>query len=113
MPRLGFLAGLVAVYGLLYFVVGSIEKPYFFGFIYGLASALVFAICFFTWWWRNRAITRSEKFLGFILIVGGGFAAGKFSDLTVNFFTLSVIGLPLVVALVLGWLFLVKRALLP
>lgn len=113
MPRLGFLSGLVAVYVLLYFVVGSIEKPYFFGFIYGLASALVFAICFFTWWWRNRAIQRSEKILGFILIVGGAFAAGKLSDLTVNFFTLSVAGLPLVVALVLGWLFLVKRALIP
>ncbi len=113
MPRLGFLAGLVAVYWLLYFVVGSIEKPYFASFIYGLASALVFAICFFTWWWRNRAITRSEKILGFILIVGVGFVAGKSTDVTLNFFPLCVAGLPLVVALVLGWLFLVKRALLP
>lgn len=113
MPRLGFLTGLLAVYWILFFVVGSIEKPYFYGFIYGLASSLVFAICFFSWWWSNRAIRRSEKILGFFLIVGAGFAAGKLTDLTVNFFTLCVAGLPLVVALVLGWMFLVKRALIP
>lgn len=113
MPRLGFLTGLVVGYWALYFLIGSIEKPYYYGFMYGLASSLIFAIAFFSWWWSRRTIQRSEKIVGFLLIVGAGFAAGKFSDLTVNFFALCVGGLPLVVALVLGWLFLVKRALIP
>lgn len=112
-PQLGFLLGLVVTYWIAYVVVGAIDKPYFYGFIYGLASALVFAICFFTWWWGNRAIRRSEKILGFLFIVGGAFAAGKFSDHTINFFPLVVLGLPLVATLVLGWLALVKRAFIP
>src|SRR5579872_1354341 len=79
-PRLGFPLGLIAIYWVLYFAVGRVDKPYFYGFIYGLASALLFALCFFGWWWFNRAIRLSEKALGFVLIVGAGFVAGKFSD---------------------------------
>jgi len=112
-PKLGFLLGLVVVYWALYFGVGAIDKPYFLSFLYGLGSALLFAICFFVWWWGNRAIRRSEKILGFVLILGAGVLVGKFSDRTINFFPLCTIGLPLVATLVLGWLALVKRALIP
>ena len=109
-PRLGFPLGLILVYWALYLVVGNLEKPYFYGFIYGMASALVFALCFLGWWWFNRGIRRSEKVLGFALIVVGAAIAGKFSDRSINILTLSSVGLPLVVTLAVGWMLLVKKA---
>ncbi|MDR3404428.1 MAG: PQQ-like beta-propeller repeat protein [Chthoniobacter sp.] len=112
-PRLGFPLGLALVYWGLYFVVENIEKPYFYGFIYGMASALVFALCFLGWWWFNGAILRAEKVWGFLLLVAGGWAAGKFSDRSLNFLTICAVGFPLAVTLIFAWLFLVKKALIP
>ncbi|MEP6668022.1 MAG: PQQ-binding-like beta-propeller repeat protein [Chthoniobacter sp.] len=111
-PRLGFPIGLVLVYWTLFLVVDHLEKPYFYGFIYGMASALVFALCFLGWWGFNRSIRRAEKAWGFALIVAGAWVAAKFSDRSINVLTLSSGAFPLVVTVVVAWMFLVKRTLL-
>jgi len=113
LPRLGFPLGLLLVYWALYFVVDHLEKPYFYGFIYGMASALVFALCFLGWWWFNRAVPLVQKLAGFVLIVAGAWLTGKFCDRSVNILTLSSVGLPLAVTFVVAWIFLVKKAFIP
>src|SRR5215510_3857833 len=76
--RLRFPVGLVLIFWALHFVVGSLEKPYFYGFLFQMASAGLFTLLFLSWWWFNRGLRISEKSLGFILIVIGGVITGTF-----------------------------------
>jgi len=113
LPPLGFVSWLIAIYWALYFVVGLLDKPYFYGFVYGMASALVFALCFLGWWWSRKGLSLGEKTLGFLLIFGGAVAAGKFAHSTMNILVLCSIGIPLVATCAMAWIFLVKQAILP
>jgi len=112
-PRLVFPAALLVIYWALYFIVGAWEKPYFYGFIYGMLSAVVFAICFLGWWWSNRTFRLVEKAIGFALIVAGAWIAAKFSHRSMNVLTLSATGFPLVVTAIVGWLALTRRGFFP
>jgi hypothetical protein len=114
LPRLNFLLWLLGIYWALYFVVGSIDKPYFVGFIYGCLSSLIFALCFLVWWWRNRSIRLVEKAAGFFLIVAGIWVTAKYADLTIkNPLAVGMVGIPLTVTLIVAWLSLVRREILP
>src|SRR5579862_7497438 len=53
------------VYWVAFFVVGAFNKPYFFGFLYGMASVLVVTLLLFGWWWLNRGLRVWEKCAGF------------------------------------------------
>jgi hypothetical protein len=54
--RLRFPFICLLVFWVAFFVVGTFNKPYFFGFLYGMASALVVTLLFFGWWWLNRGL---------------------------------------------------------
>lgn len=113
LPRLNFPLWLVGIYWVLYFVVTNLEKPYFYGFIYGIASSLIFIFCFLGWWWFNRTLRLSEKAAGFLLIVAGAWIAIKYCDRTMNILAFGMVGVPLTVTLIVGWMVLVRRKLLP
>jgi outer membrane protein assembly factor BamB len=113
LPRLGFPTGLILIYWSLYFVVGGVEKPYFHGFLYGMASSLVFALSFLGWWWFNRSIRWPEKLAGFAVLVAGAWVAGRFSHRSINLLSFCSVGFPLVVTFVIAWMALVRRTLIP
>src|SRR5262245_9735337 len=110
--RLKFPVGLAVIFWTLHFVVGSLEKPYFYGFLFQMASAALFALLFLSWWWFNRGVRLSEKFFGFALILAGGVLTGKLSHPSITGWTLFLAGLPLVMSFVVAWMFLAKRKLI-
>ncbi len=90
-------------------IVGTLDKPYFIGFMYSVASAGLITLLFFGWWWFNRRLRFSEKVLGFALIVGGAWTVGKYSHHSIGYFTLWMGGIPLVATVIVVWLYFVKR----
>src|SRR5438552_16201302 len=107
--RLRFPFLCLLVFWLASFAVEALDKPYFVGFLYGLLSATLITLLFLGWWAFNRGLRPSEKLLGFALVVGEAWLLGKFSDRSINIFTLWMSGFPLVVTAIVGWLFLVKK----
>jgi outer membrane protein assembly factor BamB len=108
--RLRFPSICLLVFWVAFFVVGAFNKPYFFGFLYGMASALVVTLLFFGWWWLNRGLRLWEKCAGFALVILEAWLVGRFSHRSVNFFTLWMSGLPVVATAIVAWLFLSKWA---
>ncbi len=108
-PRLRFPVLCVLIFWVASFVVGAFDKPYFFGFLYEIASSSLVTLCFLVWWWFNRRLRYSEKFLGFALMAGEAWVVGRLSHHSINYFTLWLAGFPLVVTIVVAWLCLVKR----
>src|SRR5579883_3074509 len=53
-------------------VVEQLDKFYFIGFLYSLASSGLLVLLFFAWWWTNRGIRLADRLYGFLVIVGGG-----------------------------------------
>jgi outer membrane protein assembly factor BamB len=109
LPRLRFPFLCLLIFWLLSFLVGALNKPYFVGFMYSMASAALVTLLFVGWWWLNRGLRIWEKCAGFALIILEAWIVGKFSDQSVNFFTLWMSGLPLVASVVVAWLFFAKR----
>ena len=76
-------------------IVGSrIDKPYFIGFMFALATTALVSLCFLGWWWLNRGLRLWEKALGFLVLVAGAFVVSKNSHHTINAFVLWMAGLP-------------------
>src|SRR5215469_5323237 len=78
-PRLVFPTLCLLIFWVASFVVGAFNKPYFFGFIYGMVSALLVTLLFFGWWWFNRGLTWRDKCGGFGLILLEALLVGRFS----------------------------------
>src|SRR5262249_48695544 len=53
-----------------FFIMGAIEKHYFFQFIYNMAAPAVLLLFFSIWWWRNRRIPFADRVYGCLLVVG-------------------------------------------
>jgi outer membrane protein assembly factor BamB len=107
--RLKFPFLCLLTFWLLTFVVARINKPYFVGFLSGLALASLITLLFLGWWWFNRGLRLREKAAGFAIIIIEAWLVVKFAHHSVNLFTLWLVGLPLVASLIIGWLFLVKK----
>src|SRR5262249_11356790 len=60
-----------ALYWAAGFFVGRLDKPYFYGFLYGMGSATLLALVFFGWWFSRRSIRLRDRLLGFLLVVVG------------------------------------------
>src|SRR5258708_981847 len=87
---------LVTIYWTAHVVVGRLDKPYFFGFIFGMAAAALLALPYFVWWWTRSRIPLSERLFGFLAIVGGGVVAAPLVDKSVGKFGVLFTGLPIV-----------------
>jgi hypothetical protein len=107
--RLRFPAICLLVFWLLSFVVSALDKPYFVGFMYGLASTGLITLLFFLWWWFNRGLRMWEKCAGFAFLLGEAWVVGRFSHPSIGLFTVWLVGLPIVATLIVAWLWLVKR----
>src|SRR5579872_750240 len=107
-PRLRFPFACLLAFWLLTFALKAINKPYFVGFMAGLALAGLITLTFLGWWSFNRRLRLWDKAAGFALMVTGAVLVGKFADHSINAFTLWVAGLPLVASIIVVWLFLAR-----
>src|SRR5262245_28698817 len=104
--RLGFPIFIVGLYWVLSIVAGRLEKLYFVGFLYGMASAAVLVLAYFTWWWINRRIRLSHRLFGFALILLGGALVEPFCHPSIGWFGLAITGLPIILTVWTAWLIL-------
>jgi outer membrane protein assembly factor BamB len=95
---------LVTLFWVAFFVVGSVDKFYFYGFLYAMASSGLLALLFFGWWWTFSRIRLLDRFLGFLLIVGGAVGVAPFVDASVGGFGLFLMGLPVVLTVWTLWM---------
>src|SRR5262245_8860751 len=76
--KLRFPAICLLLFWVISLVVARLDKPYFLGFLYGLASTFLISVLFLGWWWFNRSLRLLEKAIGFLLLVGEALVVGKF-----------------------------------
>lgn len=112
-PRLWPPVAFVAVYWAAGFVVGRLDKPYFYGFLYGMASGALLALFYFGWWWTRRSVPLRGRLLGFLLVVGGGAVAYPLVHPSLGGFGLLFTGLPIALTAWTAWMLLAKRRSLP
>jgi outer membrane protein assembly factor BamB len=109
--RLWLPATVLALYWALFFQVARLDKPYFVGFLYALASSAVVILAFFVWWWASRRRTLRERLAGTALVLGGGLLVFPLCHPSVGF-SLVTLGIPLVLTTWTAWR-LVARAVAP
>src|SRR5262245_35844280 len=108
-PRLWPAIFLVACYWLLFFVVGGLEMPYFFRFLYGLAAPALLGLVYFAWWWFSGRIRFSDRLYGFALIVGRAAGAVPVVHTSVGWVGVLMTGLPAMLTIWTLWLLLIRR----
>jgi outer membrane protein assembly factor BamB len=77
-----------------------------------MGSAAVLFILFSIWWWRQRGISLSRRFLGFGLLLGLGVLAGACSHSSMRF-AAATFGVPLVLTTWTLWMALTRAVNLP
>jgi outer membrane protein assembly factor BamB len=105
--RLWIAVAMVALFWGLFFIVAQIEKPYFIGFLYSMASAALLVLPFFVWWWTNRGILLAQRSAGFALVIGAGVVIFLVCHKSM-WFALPTIGLPAVLATWALWMLVVR-----
>jgi outer membrane protein assembly factor BamB len=105
--RLWMAFALVGLFWVGFFIVGRIEKPYFYGFLYSMASAALLLVLYSVWWWTNRGITLRQRLMGFALVVATGVLDGFVCHKSL-WFALPTVGLPAVLATGTLWMLFVK-----
>jgi outer membrane protein assembly factor BamB len=104
LPVIGLL-----IYWLATFAARAVDKPYFFGFMCGLATAGILTLLILGWWWFNRAVRLRDKVLGFAFLLGEAVVVAKLAHPSISGFTLWMSGFPLIATFVIAWLLIVKR----
>jgi outer membrane protein assembly factor BamB len=99
----------LTLFWVLHFIVGWLDKPYFYGFLYAMASAGLLILAYFAWWWTNRQIRLSDRMFGFALILGMGAAAEPLCHPSIGWFGLLMTGLPIVLTVWTIWLLIVRE----
>lgn len=109
-PRMRLPIAAVIVYWVLNVVVGWIEKPYFIGFLYIMASVALLTLVLLGWWVLNRRIPWTERLLGILLVFGAGAAVEPLCHPTIGgYIGLSLTGLPLALTAGVLWMYVVGR----
>jgi outer membrane protein assembly factor BamB len=111
-PRLWPGVVLVTAFWVLQLIVGPLDKPYFVGFLYALASAAVLTLAYSVWWWLNRRIPLADRASLFGLVVAGGTVAMLLSHRSVAFAVLTM-GLALAFTTLTLWMLVVKYTGIP
>ncbi len=84
-PRFRFPVTLLGLYWVLTVLVGRLDKPYFVGFLFALASAAVLALAFFVWLWINRRLPLLDRLYATALVLGGAAAVYPLCHPSVTF----------------------------
>jgi outer membrane protein assembly factor BamB len=96
------------VYWVAHFVVGALEKPYFVGFLYGMAAPALLLLLFSLWWWFFARLGLAERLYGCLLVVAVGIAVAPLCHPSI-WFGLPTGGLPIALTALTLWVFFVAR----
>src|SRR5262245_56994984 len=108
-PRLWLPLTAVAVYWAAAMVVGRLEKPYFYGFLYGMGSAALLTLVYFGWWWSRRTVRLRDRLIGFLIVVTGGVVTATFVHPSLGGFGLAFTALPFALTAWTLWMVAAKR----
>ena len=104
-PRLWYPVVLVTLFWVAQVVVGSLEKPYFVGFLYAMAAPALLLLLFSIWWWTNRRIRLADRIYGCLAVVALGLAVAPFCHRSI-LFAVPTTGLPIALTALTGWMVL-------
>jgi outer membrane protein assembly factor BamB len=99
----------VSAYWILGFLIGRMEKLYFLGFLYGMASSGLLALVFLGWWWLNGRIRLVDRAAGFLLMAAAAAAVAPLCHPSINLFVLLLSGLPIVLTACTVWMLVSQR----
>jgi outer membrane protein assembly factor BamB len=100
----------VGLFWVLFFVVGELDKPYFVGFLYRMASAAVLTLAYFTWWFANRGLRFRDRLYGLVALVAVIAVAVPLCHQSVGVFGMLVLGVPVLLTIWTFWMLLAKQA---
>lgn len=103
----------VAIYWAAGIIVGGLEKPYFYGFLYGMASAILLTLFFFGWWFTRRQVRLRDRFAGLLLVVAGAVGVTLLGHPSVAGFGAIFTGVPMALTAWAVWMAVAKRLSLP
>src|SRR5262245_58651774 len=66
----------------------SVEAPFFFRFLFGMAAPLLLFLAFNVWWWSRRWVSLADRLLGFLLVLGGPIAVAWLTHRSVGVATM-------------------------
>jgi hypothetical protein len=109
MPRVRLPASFCGLFWLLFFVVRTIDKPYFVGFLYGMASAAVLALVYFVWWFTNRRVRWLDRICGFVSVFAVIAIAVPLCHASVGVFGLLTVGVPVLLTVWTLWMGVARK----
>jgi outer membrane protein assembly factor BamB len=105
-PRLWPGLVLVALFWAALVVVAHLDKPYFVGFMYSMASPAVLLLLFSIWWWFNRRLSLADRAAGCLLVIATGAAVAPLCHRSI-WFALPTQGLPVALTVLTLWMLVV------
>jgi outer membrane protein assembly factor BamB len=98
----------VALFWTAFFAVAALDKPYFYGFLFGMAAPAVLALLFFGWWFTRGRIPMRERLYALAVVLGMGVLVAPFCHRSI-WFTLVTLGLPIVLTVWSLWMLVAKQ----
>jgi outer membrane protein assembly factor BamB len=106
-PRLWPAVALLSLFWIAFVVVGALDKPYFIGFLYGMAAPAMLLLLFSIWWWCNARIPLADRAYDFLLVFVTGMAVVPFCHKSI-LFGFATLGLPLALTALTLWMLVVQ-----
>src|SRR4051794_28617899 len=94
---------LVVTFWVIHYLSLNLEIPTFGRFLTNLVAPVLLIVGFLVWWFRQRALSRGERWLGFLAVVAGALAANRWNDPSMAGMSVLMGGVPQVLTLAVLW----------
>jgi outer membrane protein assembly factor BamB len=102
-------ASFCGLFWLLFVAVRAIDKPYFVGFLYGMASAALLTLAYFVWWFTNRSVRWLDRTYGFLSVFAIIAVAVPLCHASVGVFGLLTVGVPVLLTVRTLWMGMARK----
>jgi outer membrane protein assembly factor BamB len=109
LPRVWPALVLVAAYWVFRLVLPWLQLPIYAGFFSMVGAAGLLVLLFFAWWLLSLRIRLKERLLALVMVAVGAFLAQALSDPSIGWFSVLIIGLPIIVSLWSLWFLVARR----
>ncbi|HEX4148433.1 MAG TPA: PQQ-binding-like beta-propeller repeat protein, partial [Pirellulales bacterium] len=99
----------VAIYWAFRLVLPWLQLPIYAGFFSIVGAAALLVLLFFAWWLFNGRVKWRDRLLALVLVVIGACVAQALSDPSIGWFSVLIIGLPVIVSLWSLWFLIARR----
>lgn len=86
-----------------------LEMGMFYRFLTRMLTLLVFLLFFMAWGFSRRHFTFGQRLFAFVMILGAMFVGGALGHPATGTFATAMMGLPIVLTLSIGWLWMTRR----